>query len=385
MTNPIAKARNQKVFVVKETTIGTLAYPADANMVVAAGYCSMNQQPSFSDSNEIKNSRDILERFQDQFPPGTWALPMYLRPSGAAGTAPDGDVLFECLMGTKTVTGGVSVAYTQDMEKASFSLWCKKDHTVFWARGCTVNQLDLELGITGGAKSDFSGEFMEMGWAGTDLINGALSTSDTAVVVDDAKKFTVGSKIELVESDVVKNNSGSGYEITAINVSTNTLTISPGAEEAINDNSTIRGYLPDGTETGAPLESRKGYLQLDSVTTPIQTYQLTVNDPAQMLQDEIRATDYPEEYAEGTRNIEGSIGVYFRQDDVPYFYDGQNSNEKDIDMIIGDTAGSIVTVSAPQSELEVPGISEADPTVALNMNVKAKGSTGEDSLSITFT
>ena len=102
MSNTIAKARNQKVFCIKETVKGTLVFPASENIVVAAGYATVNQQASFTDSEEIQESRDILERFQDRFSPGSWTIPMYLRPSGAAGTAPDGDVLFECLMGIKT-------------------------------------------------------------------------------------------------------------------------------------------------------------------------------------------------------------------------------------------------------------------------------------------
>jgi Phage tail tube protein len=386
MSNKIAKARNQKVFCVKEPVKGTLVFPTNANLVVAAGYATMNQQPSFSDSEEIEESRDVLERFQDRFSPGSLAIPTYFRPSGAAGTAPSADVLFECLMGKKTITPGVSVVYSQSIEKGSFSYWLQKGHTVFWARGCTVNKSDVGLAKTGGAHCDFSGEFMEMGWAGTDQINGALSLDDTAIVVGDGKKYTVGSYVEFeVAAGTVYNNSDSGYQITGVDVETNTLTIGTGLEVALADDSIIRGFLPVGTKTGAPLESRKGKAQFNGVDTPVQSMSVSINDPAQMLGDEITATDYPEDYAEGARDLSGALAVYFRENDLAYFHDGQNSNQQPLAMVIGDTPGSVVTIALPQSELEVPNVTEADPTVALNMNFKGLGNVGEDSATITFT
>jgi hypothetical protein len=191
--------------------------------------------------------------------------------------------------------------------------------------------------------------------------------------------------VEFEESSTVYNNTDSGYEVTAVNTTTEIVTISPGLESALGDAATIRGYLPTGTETGSALESRKGKAVFDSVDTPVQSMSVTINDPAQMLSDEITTTDYPEEYVETVRNISGSVAVYFRKDDLAYFYDGQNSNQVDLDLVVGDTAGSIVTLSMPQTELEVPQVSESDPTVALNMNFKALGSSGEDSATITFT
>lgn len=386
-TNTIARARVQDVFCVKETTRGTLVFPAAANYVVAAGECVTNQQASFTDSDERKNTRDVTDRFQDRFGAGNWSIPMYLRPSGTAGTAPDGDVLFECLTGVKTIVGGTSVTYSQSTEKSSFSLWHRKDHTIFWARGCTVNNTEPSLATTGGARCDFSGEFMEMGWCGTDSLNGALLITDTAVVVVDAKKYTVGSKVEFEDAadDTIYNNTSAGYEITAIDVATETLTITPGLEHGLDTASIIRGFLPVGTEVGVPLESRKGKAVIAGVDTPVQSMNVTISDPAMMLTDEITTTDYPEDYAEGTRDLSGSFAAYFRENDLKYFYDGQNSNELAVSLVVGDTAGSIVTFAMPQTELEIPSINESDPTVALDINIKALGSAGEDSLTIAFT
>lgn len=381
--NAIAIAREQEIFVIEETTKGTLIDPTAASLVIAAGYGSINQQPSFTNSLEIKNSRDVLERFADRTPPGSWSIPAYVRPSGSAGTAPDEGVLLKCLCGTETVTGGTSVAYTPALEKPSFSLWMKKGHTVFWARGCTVGSATIALSTTGGAMWNFSGQFMQMGWTGTDLIDGAASLSATSIPVDDGKKFTVGSLVEFVEGANTYSNSSAGYEVTA--VSTNTLTITPGLEAALDDDSTIQGWTPTGTTAGTPLEARKGTAEFDTVATAVKSFEINFDDQPQYLVDEITTTSYPEAYVEVSRSINGSLSLYFRENDLQYFYDGYNSNQINLEMVVGDTAGSIMTIDFDQAELNVPEIAEADPTIALNMTFLALGSSGEDSYSVTFT
>ena len=107
MADTIGIARQQTIFCLKETTRGTLVHPAAAGTtpyMIAAGYGEINQPPSFTNSEEIKNSRDVIDRFVDKRPAGTWSFPIYVRPSGTPGSAPMGDVLFECLQGTKAAS-----------------------------------------------------------------------------------------------------------------------------------------------------------------------------------------------------------------------------------------------------------------------------------------
>lgn len=387
-TNTIAIARQQVVYAKLETTKGTLVFPAGTDVVVAAGPGSINQQPAFSDSDEIINSRDTINRFQDKYPPGEWSFPVYARPSGTAGTAPSEDVLMESLLGDKTVTGGTSVAYTLATTKPSFSLWMKKGHTIFFASGATAGSLKTTLETKGGHKMEFSGQFMAMGWAGTCTLDAAALIEATSVVVHDAKKFSVGARVEFVEGVNTYNNTAAGYTVTAVNVATNTLTISPMLEAALDDESIIRGYLPTASAVGTPLENRKGYATFDAVTTPLQTMNVNISDMPKYLDDEVSDADYPTEYIETKRAIDGSASVYFRENDLKYFYDGYNATaagDVALALIVGDTAGSIVTYAMPTTSLSVPSLEDAEPTVALNIPYKALGSSGEDSISITYT
>jgi hypothetical protein len=101
MSNTIAKERAQVIYTVKETTAGTPVFPSAASqLVVATGPVNPDQQPPMTNSKELADTRDVLERFQGQIGSGTWDVPIYLSPSGAAGTPPMGKVLFESLYGT---------------------------------------------------------------------------------------------------------------------------------------------------------------------------------------------------------------------------------------------------------------------------------------------
>lgn len=384
MANYTAIARKQSVFVMKETTKGTLVAPTDDGLVIVAGMASLNQQPSFTNSSNIRNSRDILERFQDKTPPASWSLPIYITPSGVAGTAPQEDVLLESLMGAKTINASTSVVYSPALTKPSFSLWIKKDHTVFHCSGCTVGSGKFALATKDGAKIDMSGQGMKMGWAGTDATSSLVAESATSIPVVDAKKYTVGAFVEFVESDVVKNNTDAGYEITAVNTDTNTLTIAYGVEEEIASGSIVRGWLPEGAEIGTPLSSRKGYAQIDSNEFPVQSMDCSISDSPKYLEDEITQSGYVEDYAETERSISGTVKLYYRQDDVGYFDDGLNDISKELDMVVGDTAGSIVEINQPNASLSVPSVEESDPTVALSIPYVGLGTSGEDSISITY-
>lgn len=385
MANDIAIAREQKIFVGKEVTKGTLLAPASCALVIAAGFGKLTQQASYTNSPEIVNSRDIMDRFQDRTPPGDWSFPILARPSGTAGTAPQEDVLLECLAGTKTVTGGTSVAYTPAIAKPSFTLYMKKDHTVFAASGCSVGSFKAALAVKGGFQFDLSGKFMRMYYAGTDALDAAMLNAATTCTVLNSKKFSIGAYIEFVEGGVAKNNTGTGYRITDINYTTHLLTFTPAVGEAIDDNSIVRGFLPAGTEVGAPLENRLGVANIDGASFNVQSMEFSISDEPKYLDDEITTSGYTEDYVETTRNVAGNLSIYYRENDAQYFYDGLNNTERAVDLVVGTVAGSIVTIDSNRVSLDVPTTEESDPTIALKMGFLALGTSGEDSFSITYT
>jgi len=194
MSNTVARAMSQDCFCVKETTKGTAIYPTAATeRVVTAGTAEINQQASFSDSEEVVNSLDVMDRFQDQMGAGTWSVPIYIRTSGTKGTPPMGKILYESLMGLETIVTDTSVTYEQATTKPSFTIWMRKSHTVFYATGACTEAGKLNFTNKGGSKVDFSGGFMRMGWAGTSAANGATANGSGSGYLTDHAQYPAGT------------------------------------------------------------------------------------------------------------------------------------------------------------------------------------------------
>ena len=382
MTNTVALAMQQTVFAVKETTKGTAVFPTLASqLIAAAGTFEINQQASFTDSDEINNTLDVLERFQDQVGAGSWKCPMYIRPSGAAGTAPMGKVLFESLMGVETTAASTSVTYSQATTKPSFTLWGKKGHTVFMASGACAEACKISFSNKGGAKAEFSGGFMRMGWAGVGEVNGAVSGSTSVVLAAGHTKFFTAGMYVQFDADT---NTNAGYKISSINHTTHTLTMVDSI--TCGDKAVIKGFLPTGlTAVGTPLENNMTTIEFDSVAKNLKSLTLDINSPVAWQTDEITTSGYVEEYVEDKRNISISADVLFREQDLSYFYDATQNTKVDIDIVISNGAGKTCSINLPYTELEIPSISDSNPTVSLSISGKALGSSGEDSCSIVFT
>lgn len=380
MTNTVAGAYEQLAYAVKETTKGTAVFPSAATeLIVAAGSVDINQQPTYTDSDEINDSLDTLARFRDQVGAGTFTIPSYIRPSGAAGTAPMGDVLFESLMGTKTVVASTSVSYTQAKTKPSFTLWVKKDHTVFFGTGACCESGKSSSTNKGGSRFDFSGGFLKMGWAGTDSANGEVTASDQ-IIVNNAKLFTAGAFVALGSDD----NTGAGYEIESVNLTTNTLTMVDTVSCA--DEAVVKGFLPSSfTPVGDPIENKDLTITFDAESKILKTLDVTINSPVAWQTDEITSDGYVTEYIEDKRSISVNPTALFREQDVGYFTDAMEGEQVAVVAVLSDGAGKICTMNYPYTTLEVPNITTSAPTVSLTITGTALGNVGEDSCSIVFT
>jgi hypothetical protein len=453
MSTEIGLSRKQKVFVKKETTIGTRVFPVDGDLILPAGNAVMNQNPEFTDSEELRDTLDIVDQFPNARPAGTWSIPMYFRPDATLGNQPQGGPLFESLQGdigastftietsvasdatsiafttlagdrlpnkgvvtiesediyysavtmssstagTLTVgTGGrgynsttaaahdgsvtpiagnalKSVFYIQKTTSPSFSLWIKTDHLVQGMSGCTASECSIELNNEGAVMFNFSGEGMEMVWAGT---SAAASTSaTTTVVVDDAKLYSAGAYIQNVTTS--DTNTGAGYLISSINYGTNTLTVN--ASMSVSENDVIAGFLPTGTAKETPIESKDTSIYFDGVEAKFRTSTYTVSAPKNYLTDEV-GTQYPEEYVEDVRSVSADFNLYCKPATVKYIYDGYEANEFALNITLGDTEGSILEIYNPRCRTSAPEIGNDGPTMTLSMTMTALGTTGEDSL-----
>jgi len=385
MTNAIAVRRDLEVFVVPETVKGTLVAPSAGDFIIPAGMPAINQTPAFTPSEEIANTRDVLDMFQDRNPPADWSIQIYCRPSGAAGTAPMEDALLEALFGTKTVVGSTSVTYSQAILKPSVSIWIRFNHTMRFVAGATVSKMAMNPATKGGFMIDLSGQGMQSGVVGTQDLAAGITISDTTFEVDDASLYSVGGLVEFynVSAGTVDDNT-TGYVISAVNTTTNIITTSTiGSGFSIDD--ICRPFLPTGTTVGDPLENRQVVASVNSLTTNVKKFDVSYDDPCIYQEDEITASGYPEDYVEDVRKISVGLTILFRQNDAKYFVDNNAGTEVPLSLVVGTVAGSILTVSIPKAKISVPVVTDSAPTVSLDMTAEALGTSGEDSLTMAFT
>jgi hypothetical protein len=365
--------------------IGATLAGTDGYMIVAAGPASINQNPSFTDSPEIVDSRDVLERFQDMAPPGDWAVSLIARPYGIAGKPPMGDVLYESLMGHKTTNAGVSIVHDQDLSKPSFSLFVKKSHTVLFASGCTVSQAKVAVTNKGAVQWDMSGQFFKMGWVGTDALSGIEAAAQTELSVVNAKKFCIGGLIKNGTSTNDPTNGGAGFKITDVSYTGNTITVTPAVPSggwAKDD--VIEPFLPVGVIVGSPIESRNTAVSVDSAPSTIKTMEITINDAAKYMDDEITTSGYVESYVEDDRSITGTLGLRFRKAELAKFYEGLQGSNVAWSLVFGTGAGCRMKIDMSKVNMEVPKIDDNKPVVDLSIPIKALGTAGEDSMTITW-
>ena len=451
MPNNIGVSRRQTVFVVKEDVKGTLKFPSATDLVLAAGDATINQTPDFTDSEEKRDTLDVLDQFQNTRPAGEWSFPMYLRPSGTLGSVPQGDALFEALQGLKnpattaalnggiddsvttltydTLAGGAlpergiiqieselisytgktsttltgltrgynsttaathaddtaitlkSLVYFQDTTSPSVSIWVKTDHFLQALAGATVNECKIGVNNEGAVNLDLKGQGMVMTWAGSDPVKTESASGQKVISVTDARKYSVGMYVwNMTKED---DNSSSGYAITAVDTSANTITVGTNLGVTWEVADIVQGFLPTGTVTGSPVESRYTEVEIDGASAKFRNSDYTISVPKQYVTDEV-GTEYPEDYLEQTREITSTLDLYFRRDEAHRFHDGYQGEEVPIELVFGNTVGSKMALYLKRCKLEVPSVSFSNPAVALSIGLKALGTDGEDSCEIRF-
>jgi len=461
MATTIGVARKQRVFAVLESTTGTLEWPSSADVIRPAGDAVMNQSPAFTDSTEKQDTLDVLDRFQNALPAGSWTIPMYVRPAGLS-THPQGHALFKSLQGDRVAPGeatgaldggidasvttmafdglaaardfisgggavtidsekiawrgriqaggassssctlygcirgydGTSAAshtdsasittldmyYKQGTTSPSMTIWIETDFFVQGMSGCTSNNAVLSVSNEGAVMMSFSGEGMQMVWAGSDTLTSDGSTS-TTLDVTDASRFAVGARIYNYTDN--QTNGGAGYEIIRVDESANELGLGTATGSGWGIGDEIRGYLPSASVRGEPIESRRTGVLINRVSAQFKSSDINIGSPKQYISDEIGQT-YPSAYVEDVRDINATLEMYMRAADAKYFAEGYAGNEVELSLSFGNTAGYYMVVFFPKVSLQVPDITFTSPTVSLSMPMKALGVAGEDSCDITF-
>lgn len=380
-----ALAQEEQVFIIKEDTPGVFKKPSVNNRVLCVGLITTSQETEFLEDAQIRGfSRSRFSFLKGRRNPGTWSCRTYIKPSGTKGTAPEADVFFECLMGQKTTVPNTSVTYSLiSTQLPSFSMIRVVGPTTFFISGGTVNA--AEFTISGGELGGitWSGQFMNLVFAGTTTATEAVSNGATSVVVDDIDSFFgIGSYIVLGED----TNNGAGYRITNINYSTSTLTFTPSAVSGCDAGDVIKGWYPTGSwaELGAPVHGKLGLATIEGTPAIILGATITITNNIKYYLETKNGYLYPTSYgAVGYRDVGGTLRLFFYTDATKFFTKSENIETEALVIPAGDTAGSIMELQLPNVQYLTPGLGGTEEIV-LEIPIRALGSSGDDEISIVF-
>jgi len=354
-----AFSNEEECFAKLETACGTLVKPTPSDRIFSVGPVEFSQEQEFLEDEQIRPSASMLSKIKGKKNPGEWSMNTYVKPSGTLGTPPEHSVLYTCGMGAETIDPGVDVQYTLENQLDSYSLWAKKGHTVFTFRGATVQS--MEHGVSGDAISGVSwgGGYMEQGWAGTGTAHGTYVGAETDIVMKpkNSLRYTVGMFIEVDDED----NSGNGYEITAINYTTDTLTITPalaGAPTQGTDPPVTPWWPTSGAEVGEPVHGKLGMVTIDGADAIVLSGNVTLSNNIKYYVDEKNNVFTAERFGRpGKRVVEGTLEAYYMQQGPTYFYRAEYQIADALIIPAGNVAGYICELSIPYAEYGTPTIS----------------------------
>lgn len=378
-----------KAFLVEEATQGTPATPATAGTLVLRDKVEFpSQATSFSEAKELGNTRSITDVMRNLRDAGSIKIPVYLRPSGAAGTAPGEGALLEALLGKKTTVPATSVKYEPAVAKKAMTLWMVLDGgaSVLFATGLAITEAELgQEGKGGQPTGDFSGTFLRLGCCGTDALNGALLGGESEIVVDNSALFSVGARIKVGTSE----NAGAGHTVTAIDYTTHTLTVDPVISGAQSDGAVVAPAIPTATPVGAPIGLRPE-VKLGGVAKNWKSWKVKISDPVSVLADEVTSdpslADYPVGFvAQAGRKVEATVTAYFRSEDLAELKSSDADLAFAVDFSTVAAAGKRLAITCAKGRLNVPELAMGEGAVERTLTYMAFASgTGEDEVALLY-
>jgi len=377
-----------------ESAFGTAVLPTAAT-ALRVTEATFERPEGRAIPNDRRGTRSRMARTAARQPPIAWTLSGIFRPSDALGTAPEMGDLIKHAMGKETVSASTSVAYTllKDMtvgaldSPGSATILAYQGDVMAGCSGAIVQSLAFSWSGEDYITWTASGEAQKYIEGARDLANGA-GASATSLIVDDADNYRVGTVLEIVDdtTEVSQDDgSGAGLQVTAVNYTTNTLTITPAA--TWSDNDRVIPFAPAGTFVGTELFGVDGSVSLDGGSSTLDTTggSVTINTGLSLLNSSFGQTQPEEILNNGMREVTCNIDFIA---DTTNTYLGKEMARKtayDVQIILGDTAASRVKINMDNVEFD-PGAydSPEEDVVRWSSAGIALGTSGEDEIDLMF-
>ncbi len=390
----IGLGRFEIIYAKEENSWGTPAYPSgsDAILLVSKGTSKQERGKLYSQERKLSYS-ETFDTVLGKFQPGEFSFTAYIKPSGSLGSEPGGAQLLQGLFGRENVVANTKVEYLlagYSDSFPSFTIAHREDLLTKWLTGAVINSGEFRI-VAGNEDASifqgtFAGFFQKMLYAGEDTLQQGITPPSSSVVVSNARNFSIGAKIQ-VGTD---NNSGQGYEVTAINYGTNTLTVTPSVSTSQSVGASVKGFLPTPSVSGNLVHGRLGIVQIKEgggsfADLKILEATIRLENSIKFL-DEKDNTDFSFTFVRaGARKVslEG-VKLFMRGDSAKWIYENWNAVQKVVHIPVGNTAGNRARFEFPKLEIKSYPELSGDEEIAVGIAFDVLASSGDDEVKLVF-
>lgn len=324
----------------------------------------------------VNGSRSSLERLLQRID-GEWSLESAFRPSGTAGTAPDETDILEAALGNHTNDPGNSDTYSlSSTARKSLGVYINRGFFGEFFTGCMVDTWEFSFDGENEALWKFAGKCADGVRAGTDNLDGAITSDATSVTVINGKNYEAGARF-LVESEIMKISSISGNVLTVVRAWQNT------TEVTHADSVATSPIAPTHAITGSPVVSPT-ILTLSDVTFDVMSGKIAVAEGLKVFNDETQTTK-ASGFTRKTREVTAEFEMRLYNDQFHILQKFIAQDQFNLSLTHGNTAGKRIVFTGSQVEGEIEGIPFGDEEQVVTLKLVFLGSSGDDELSISYT
>lgn len=373
--------RGEELFVAAESTFGTMPGSTSADSFAAGDAVAfLEADASIKIEKEARNDKDNSRTAKEQIVKrrtGSFSIKGFLLGAGAASSAPDADLIFKSAFGSSAV-GTSEYNYrpaTDPTDSFSFMLvdTDKKNHSKI-AVGCVVETLKVMM-ENGLAVFQADGSCADVYHTSRVACNVGAASGDTSITVDDASGLEIGSLL------AVSTISGEQLSVTAVNTSTNVITVTRGwgatSAAVIASGSSLIPWHPSSKTLAStsPIADTKGSLTIGGVAVSTTGCEFTITNNKEFINDHYGTAKISDYVNPNKRDVMLNVNARLERAMIKYLV-GSGKNEETFAVIwtIGDTAGSRFEINLPTARLwnGLPDIKYPEKeTVKVSMDWKA--------------
>lgn len=400
MGSNVVPGFNPVFFAADEAVLGTAVAPANAAAYAAQALSTIECDLGDAQSGEVRAkqdrglSRDMQDGFvEGRYAPVPWNVMLSLKTRAAADTVPGEVALWKSAGLGRTVNAATSYVLAPTNTPVESADLVTQTFTRIVGRSPGEMEYERLLGcfadtvkIEGGDKevmATFSGFGREKA-TGTSVASITVLIAATTITCTAAESYAYAAGYYICESEVILVGPVT-YGGTTINITRAQL----GTAAAAHTAQPIYPYIPTGlTYAGNPIsEALTTTATIFGIAVPVLKWGVTIKTGLSASPGET-GSPYFQKIVTRRVDVEANFDLLLKGDDVRHFNRARSRAANAVTLVQGTTAGGIVTIGLPYTELVAPAAKDsANDSITVSCSLRVRGNAGAtpNSFSVTLT